>query len=54
MADDHEDTDYYGSNEDVFTASELYEMDRDTEYRLDAADDARNTEATDAAEAENR
>lgn len=28
------------SNEDFFTASELYEMDRDDEFRLDAEDDA--------------
>jgi hypothetical protein len=30
------------SNADIFTASELYEMDRDDEFRLDAEDDARN------------
>lgn len=30
------------SNADVFTASELYEMDRDDEFMYDAADDARD------------
>lgn len=52
MGPDHDDTDYYGSNEDVFTASELYEMDRDTKYRLDAEDDARNTADVEADEAD--
>ncbi|MFD7016042.1 hypothetical protein [Streptomyces sp. NPDC059928] len=32
------------SNADIFTADELYEMDRDAEYRLDADDDARHAE----------
>lgn len=39
-AEDYEDR---GSMEDVYSASELAEYDRDTEYRLDAEDDARNT-----------
>jgi len=37
---DYDDVD----NSDIFTASELYEMDRADEFRLDAADDARNAE----------
>ncbi|MER5559649.1 hypothetical protein ABT071_13690 [Streptomyces sp. NPDC002506] len=36
------------SNADVFTADELYEMDRDAEYRLDAADEARYAELAEA------
>lgn len=35
---------------DLFTGDELYEMDRDDEYRLDAEDDARNTAAVEAEE----
>ena len=44
MSDDYDDT----SNADVFTTDELYEMDRDAEYRLDAEDDARNTAEVEA------
>jgi hypothetical protein len=36
---------------DVMSASELYEDDRATEFRLDAEDDARNTAAIEAEEA---
>ncbi|MFJ2174351.1 hypothetical protein ACIOHE_15735 [Streptomyces sp. NPDC087851] len=39
------------SIEDVISASEMREMDQDTEYRLDAEDDARNTAAVQAGEA---
>lgn len=35
---DHE-SDDYGSIDDVYSASELYEMDRDAEFAMDAADD---------------
>lgn len=38
------------SNEDFFTADELYEMDRTDEFRQDAQDDARNTAAIEAEE----
>jgi hypothetical protein len=34
-----------GSIDDVYSASELREMDRDLEFRLDAEDDARNADA---------
>jgi hypothetical protein len=47
---DYETGDDYGSIEDVYDASELYEMDRDAEFRLDAEDDARNTAAIQAEE----
>jgi hypothetical protein len=36
VSDDYDD---YGSIDDVYSASELYEMDRDAEARKDAADD---------------
>lgn len=36
------------TNADIFTADELYEMDRDAEYRLDAADEARYAELDEA------
>jgi hypothetical protein len=39
MSDQYDDYD----NSDVFSASELYEMDRDARFRQDAEDDARNT-----------
>ncbi|MFJ8109969.1 hypothetical protein [Streptomyces sp. NPDC096132] len=42
------DDDY--SNDDLFSASELAEMDRDAEFRMDAADDARNTAEVEADE----
>lgn len=38
-----EDDEDRGCIEDAHSASELHEMDRDLEYRLDAEDDARNT-----------
>lgn len=38
-----EDDEDRGSIEDIYTAAELAEYDRDTEYRLDAEDDVRNT-----------
>jgi hypothetical protein len=40
----------HGSIEDAHSATELYEMDRDAEFRLDAEDDARNTDAVEADE----
>jgi hypothetical protein len=42
--------DDHGSIEDAHSADELYEMDRDAEFRLDAEDDARNTAAVEAEE----
>lgn len=35
---------------DVMSADELYELDRDAEFRLDAEDDARNTADVEAEE----
>lgn len=40
--------DDYGSIDDVYSTSELREMDQDLEYRLDAEDDARNIAERDA------
>lgn len=40
---DAEDDEDRGYIEDAHSASELHEMDRDMEYRLDAEDDARHT-----------
>jgi hypothetical protein len=34
----------YGCIDDVYSASELAEMDRDAEFRMDAADEARDAE----------
>lgn len=47
MSNDYDDD---VSNDDFFSASELYEMDRDAEFRLDAEDDARNTAEIEADE----
>ncbi|MFB7162278.1 hypothetical protein [Streptomyces sp. NPDC056242] len=44
---DHE----HMTNADVMSADELYEYDRDAEFRLDAEDDARNTTAVEAEDA---
>ncbi|MEV5942730.1 hypothetical protein [Streptomyces sp. NPDC051994] len=38
------------TNADIYTADELYEMDRDAEYRLDAADEVRYAEAAERGE----
>lgn len=38
------------TTDEMFTGEELREMDRDTEYRLDAEDDARNAAAVEADE----
>ncbi len=46
MSDEYDDY----SNDDLFTTSELYEMDRDAEFRMDAEDDARNTAEIEAEE----
>jgi hypothetical protein len=46
----YENYDDQGSIEDAHSASELYEMDRDLEFRLDAEDDARNTAEVEADE----
>ncbi|MFE4867647.1 hypothetical protein [Streptomyces sp. NPDC056682] len=43
---DHDDM----TNADIFTADELYEMDRDAEYAQDAADEARYAELADTDE----
>lgn len=43
-----EDFEDRGSIDDVMSAEEQAEYDRDTEYRLDAEDDARNTAAYEA------
>ncbi|MEU1515553.1 hypothetical protein ABZ490_25960 [Streptomyces sp. NPDC005811] len=42
------------SNDDVFSASELAEMDRDAEFRMDAEDDARNTAEIKAEESDSK
>lgn len=39
------------TTDDLFTGDELREMDRDTEYRLDAEDEARDAAAAAAEEA---
>lgn len=38
------------TNADIFTADELYEMDRDAEYQLDAQDEAHYAEHAEAEE----
>ena len=46
----NDDYDDEGSIHDAYSESELYEMDRDAEYRQDAEDDARNTAEVEAEE----
>jgi hypothetical protein len=48
--DGAEPPDDHGSIEDAHSATELYEMDRDAEFRHDAEDDARNTAEVEAEE----
>lgn len=50
---DDEDEEHRGCIEDAYSATELAEMDRDIEYRLDAEDDARNTAAYEADQRDN-